>query len=313
MKRSDAGNAILPNTFQHPNIFIDDLMYLLTPEENVVLTFAVRRILGFQENISSRKDNISLSQFVDGIRSRKDNTVLSNGCGLGTTAVRSALENLARFKILLPTTERPDPRKGQEYWLQIDGNAIDYEGLETRKSELDEKARKQTQKARCAVEQQYAVEQQARGTVEQQARVLSDSNTKPTETQGNPPSGKKPKFSNPLWDMQHGKTPELTEESMENIKAEESYKSIAEKLEIGLRRGEFPQTPKAQIVYRWIAKKEKEGQTLDRFIQWAMRDEKSAAVSWIYHKDIELIKRDWMQAFPNSQNPDEKRPSSFYA
>jgi hypothetical protein len=192
MKRSEAGNSILPNTFQHPNIFIDRLMYFLTPEENTVLTFAVRRILGFQENISSRKDNISLSQFVEGIRSRKDNTPLSNGCGLGTTAVRNALENLAKFKILIPTTEKPDPRKGQEYWLQENDIAIDWDGLEQRRIEADDKARRQTQKARCAVEQKAsagqntAVEQKARESVEQKARVLSDSNTKPRETQGNP-------------------------------------------------------------------------------------------------------------------------------
>jgi hypothetical protein len=192
MKRSEAGNSILPNTFQHPNVFIDRLMYFLTPEENTVLTFAVRRILGFQENISSRKDNISLSQFVEGIRSRKDNTPLSNGCGLGTTAVRNALENLAKFKILIPTTEKPDPRKGQEYWLQESDIAIDWDRLEQRRIEADDKARRQTQKARCAVEQNTpkgAVEQKARESVEQKARVLSDSNTKPRETQGNPPLG----------------------------------------------------------------------------------------------------------------------------
>lgn len=190
MKHSEAGNAILPNTFQHPNIFIDRLMYFLTPEENTVLTFAVRRILGFQENISSRRDNISLSQFVEGIRSTKDNRPLSNGCGLGTSAVRNALENLEKFKILIPTTEKPDPRKGQEYWLQENELAIDWDGLEQRSKETDDKARRQTQKARCAVEQhthEGAVEQKARESVEQQARVLSDSNTKPRETQGNPP------------------------------------------------------------------------------------------------------------------------------
>jgi hypothetical protein len=195
MKRSEAGNAILPNTFQHPNIFIDRLMYFLTPEENTVLTFAVRRILGFQENISSRKDNISLSQFTDGIRSSKDGSTLSYGCGLGTTAVRNALENLERYKILIPTTEKPDPRKGQEYWLQDNADNIDWIGLLERSDAAEEKARKQTQKARCAVEQKAsdgqhtAVEQQARESVEQQAKVLSDSNTKPRETQGNPPLG----------------------------------------------------------------------------------------------------------------------------
>jgi DnaD/phage-associated family protein len=183
-KYSAAGNRILPNTFQQPNIFVDRLMYYLTPEENVVLTFAVRRILGFQDNISSRKDNISLSQFVDGITA-KDGTPLSNGCGLGTTAVRAALATLEKYKILLPSTTKPDPRKGQEYWLQENELAINWDGLEERVAEKRAKQARRTQKARSAVGQQGAVGQQARGTVRQQLRVLSDNNTKPRETQGN--------------------------------------------------------------------------------------------------------------------------------
>jgi hypothetical protein len=193
MKRSEAGNMLLPNTFQHPNIFIDRLMYYLTAEENTVLTFAVRRILGFQENISSRKDNISLSQFVEGIKSTKDGTPLSMGCGLKKSAVTNALNNLEKFKILIPTTDKPDPRKGQEYWLQEDELAIDWDVLEARKQEQLDKARRRTKKARYSVQQNTpkgAVQQKARESVQQKARVLSNSNTKPRETQGNSPSEK---------------------------------------------------------------------------------------------------------------------------
>lgn len=181
---SAAGNRILPNTFQHPNIFIDRLMYYLTPEENVVLTFAIRRILGFQDNISSRKDNISLSQFTDGITSQ-DGRPLSNGCGLGTAAVRRALEALSRYKILMPT-QKADPRKGQEYWLQENELAIDWDALEERIAQKKDREARRTSRARCVVGQQGAVGQQARGYVPQQARVLSDNNTKPTETHANP-------------------------------------------------------------------------------------------------------------------------------
>jgi hypothetical protein len=135
---------------------------------------------------------------------------------------------------------------------------------------------------------------------------------KETETpaKNTPARGKSSKkFSDPLWDLQHGKTPEPTE----GTRLAEEYTRIGQKLEVGLRRGEFPQTPRAQAVYKWILKKEENGQSLDRFIQWAMRDEKSASYSWIYHKDIEAIKRDWPQAFPAAtQNPDGKRASSFY-
>lgn len=183
-----SGNAVIPNTFQHPNIFIDKLMYYLTPEENVVLTFAVRRILGFQTNIMSRKDNISLSQFVDGITA-SDGSILCHGCGLGTDSVRKALEALCLFKVLVPTTEKPDPRKGQEYWLQDNENIIDWAALEARKSAKKQIEYQRTEKARCTVAQQGTVGQKARGTVAQKARVLSHSNTKPTETHGNPNNG----------------------------------------------------------------------------------------------------------------------------
>lgn len=121
----------------------------------------------------------------------------------------------------------------------------------------------------------------------------------------------KPTYRDPLWDLQHGKTPDLTEEDKKRIELEEAYKTIAAKLETGLRRGNFPQTTRAQVVYKWIIGKEKEGQSLERFIQWAMRDDKAAESSWIYHDDLERIRRDWMQAFPAIAT-NEKQTGAFY-
>jgi hypothetical protein len=149
------------------------------------------------------------------------------------------------------------------------------------------------------------------GDSSQQNQTVLAARVKPSvNRKNNHPLGKK--FSNPLWDLQHGKDIELTEEDREVNELEGRYTAIATQLETGLRRGEFPQTPKAQAVYKWIMRKEENGQSLDRFIQWAMRDEKSASFSWIYHKDIEAIKRDWPQAFPAVTTPDGKRASSFY-
>lgn len=179
------GNAVIPNTFQHPNIFIDKLMFYLTPVENVTLTFAVRRILGFQSNIMSRKDNISLSQFTDGITA-EDGTALCLGTGIGNDATIKALEALCHFNILLPTTEKADPKRGQEYWLQDNENNIDWIGLENRKNEKVEKYRQQTQKARYSVEQRASVEQTPKGDVEQTTNPLLNRDTKPTETHRNP-------------------------------------------------------------------------------------------------------------------------------
>jgi len=182
------GNAVIPNTFQHPNIFIDKLMFYLTAEENVILTFAVRRILGFQENIMSRKDNISLSQFTDGIVA-KDGSVLSLGCGLGVQSVRACLDSLEAYKILIPTTEKPSPTKGQEYWLQDNENMIDWDGLEKRKMDRAEKYRIQTRKAtkislksRCYVQRKGDVERKDTLTLNVTDGVTLNVNTKPTET-----------------------------------------------------------------------------------------------------------------------------------
>lgn len=196
-KYSAAGNRILPNTFQHPNVFIDRLMYYLTPEENTVLTFATRRILGFQDNISLRKDNISLSQFTDGQKSERDGHPLCLGCGMGAGTIKRALDALERYKILIPTTAKPDPRKGQEYWLQDNELAIDWDGLEQRVAEKRDKAIRQTKGARAINPNNKGTVGQhskkvysrtvGKGTVGQQSRVQSDSTTKPIETHLNPP------------------------------------------------------------------------------------------------------------------------------
>ena len=123
------------------------------------------------------------------------------------------------------------------------------------------------------------------------------------------PSPRKPiEFHNAMWDLQHGELP--SPESLEAEKSAEVYTSIAERLEVGLRRGQFPQSPKAQAVYKWIAKREAAGQSLNAFIAWAMRDERAAQNSWIYHKDPEAIKRDWLQVYPKGSK--QQQGSSFY-
>lgn len=189
-----SGNAVIPNTFQHPNIFIDKLMHYLTPEENTGLTFAVRRILGFQTNIMSRKDNISLSQFTDGITA-EDGHMLSMGCGMGVNTVRSVLDSLEKYRILVPTTDKPNPVKGQEYWLQDNENNIDWEGLEDRKNKRAVEYQKRTKKAtknslisRGYVARKGNVGRKTPVTSDVIEGVTSDVNTKPTETHGNPPN-----------------------------------------------------------------------------------------------------------------------------
>lgn len=102
------------------------------------------------------------------------------------------------------------------------------------------------------------------------------------------------KFRDPNWDLLHGVAPD--EQGMELERRTQLFKSVAERLEKGLLRNEFPQSPDAQKVYKWIAGKEEIGESLDTWIKWAM-DGKRAEFSFIYHKDPNLIRRDWVQAF----------------
>lgn len=97
-------------------------------------------------------------------------------------------------------------------------------------------------------------------------------------------------------------------------KNEQIYKSIAERLEVGLRRNEFPQTLESQRTMRWIAEQEWNGQSLDQFIRWATRDERAMANSWVYFKDPANIRRDWPQAFSAHHSDPRLKPNAgeFY-
>jgi hypothetical protein len=94
-----------------------------------------------------------------------------------------------------------------------------------------------------------------------------------------------------MWDALHGKDPDV-----EQAAQIEAVHDVALRLEAGLRRNQFPETPASQNVYKWILAREAEGQALEKFVEWAMEGRR-AEFSFIYHKDPALIKRDWPQAF----------------
>jgi len=52
----------IPNSFQTPNVLVDEIMPLLTPQEWLVLSFATRHILGWHDRIHERRAPISLSR-----------------------------------------------------------------------------------------------------------------------------------------------------------------------------------------------------------------------------------------------------------
>jgi hypothetical protein len=139
--------TLIPNSFQHPNVYVDRLSYYLTPAEEKVLNKAIREIYGWQDKIASRRAKISLSVFTDGKRA-EDGTILCYGCGLSTQTVRSALDGLHKFGILVKVG-RPS-KYGQMFEIQDDVDSIDWTGLESRKAEQYEKIVERTEVALAA-------------------------------------------------------------------------------------------------------------------------------------------------------------------
>jgi hypothetical protein len=110
----------LPNSFQNPNAYVDRYMYLLEPEEYVILSYTVRRIIGFQK----RSDRISLSQYENGTRA-KDGTYLDHGTGLSREKIHRGLVFLIGVNLIIKVADN-DPKKneGAEYSLQLDSRLV---------------------------------------------------------------------------------------------------------------------------------------------------------------------------------------------
>jgi len=118
---SGAGSKFLPNSFQTPNAYVDQYMAFLTPEEYVVLSYAVRRIFGFQE----RSARISLEQFENGTVDKYTGRRLDYGTGLSRDAIRTALGPLLEFALMIELAPADIPRHlGPEYALQLDSDAV---------------------------------------------------------------------------------------------------------------------------------------------------------------------------------------------
>jgi hypothetical protein len=130
--------GLLPNSYQTPNLYVDRLMALLTPEEWKVLSYASRRIFGFQK----RQDRISLSQFTDGTVA-KDGKRYDLGTGLNAGTVRKCLAVLTHFRVMRLVSES-DKRlnNGTEWELQTDPARVDWDGLELRATEQQQKRQK---------------------------------------------------------------------------------------------------------------------------------------------------------------------------
>lgn len=158
-------SKLIPNSFQHPNFYIDKLSYFLTPQENVVLDKAIREILGWDNKIEKRQARIALSIFVDGKFNRDTGERLCYGCGIGVGAIRLALMGLDEFGILVKVGKATPV--GQLFRLQDDITQIDMAALELRRETRGLERKQQTAKAREVLSDN-------RGTVQQHDGVLLD-------------------------------------------------------------------------------------------------------------------------------------------
>lgn len=93
---NNKSNLLLPNTTQTPNVFYDEYMALLTPEEWKVLCYTIRRIYGFQRT----QDHIALSQYTDGATLR-DGKLRDRGTGLSRPTVVDALDSLVEYGLII--------------------------------------------------------------------------------------------------------------------------------------------------------------------------------------------------------------------
>jgi hypothetical protein len=138
-------SKLVPNSFQHPNIFIDQLAYFLTPAEQAVLNKAVREILGWQDKIEDRRARIALSVFVEGKFDRATGERLCYGCGLSEGTVRKALQELDKFNILVK--EGNATQDGQLFRLVNDPDEIDWAALEVRRAKRNHRNVARTEEA----------------------------------------------------------------------------------------------------------------------------------------------------------------------
>ncbi len=134
----------IPNSFQVPNAYVDKLMFLLTPSENVVLFFVLREIFGWKDGRASRRKRIALSVIESGKRRKKDGQPICYGTGLSRQTICDALKNLCEFGIL---RQHGSTQDGTEYEITT-GERIDMATLGKRYQQQLEKSQQRTAQAR---------------------------------------------------------------------------------------------------------------------------------------------------------------------
>jgi DNA-binding MarR family transcriptional regulator len=124
----------LPTTTPVPDQLFDELLFVLSPTEMVILLYIIRRTLGFRK----QADNISLKQMESGIVTR-DGKVLDRGTGLSKTTILRVLKSLEAKNIVFRSRRRNRERGDQPttYRLNILGDNPVYQSDTPPVPELD--------------------------------------------------------------------------------------------------------------------------------------------------------------------------------
>ena len=114
-------STIIPRSWQCPNVYIDELLPMLTDPEWRVLSYMTRQIFGWEDGRLYNRAQIGLAAMVD-------------GCGLSVAGARSALAGLQQFGIVVQVEESRGP-VAATWSLQVDADLIDVAGLQARREE----------------------------------------------------------------------------------------------------------------------------------------------------------------------------------
>jgi hypothetical protein len=293
----------IPNSFQTPNAYVDQFMYLLSGTEYKVLCYLVRRIFGFQK----RQDRVSLHQITQGIRKR-DGEYLDHGTGLSTASAHSALQSLIGYGLVLRVADNNQANEGILYELQLDSAKVDCKGLIQRANTDRNDATQRTAAARmsrnptllsdrtpdkasdpfCATESLPSVQQKGGLLSNRMATFCQTETQKPAEKE----EGKK------------GENQETANEISKNPGAGAPAPSTVHlDPEISLFHeitGRFPTKDQIPIVIeRWKDRKLTLEELKPYWQEWVTRDHKRTSLGWLDWADERRIPTPWRKSENN--------------
>lgn len=130
---------LYPNSFQVHNFYVDNLLHLLDGNEWKVLTYIIRRIVGFHKE----SDHISLTQLESGI-CKQNGEQLDHGVGLHRATLIRVIDNLLAFGLIILVEDKRSVKVGRRFQLQFDTDKVDFAALNKRAADKAVQAAQKT-------------------------------------------------------------------------------------------------------------------------------------------------------------------------